>query len=383
MNLRTTFPPTLDQQLISLLDVAVSSDWERWLTDTAAVFGTGAATLAPLGAASVGWKGGVSIGLSGERRAAYQAHFHRLDTWVQRISAAPIGKVQSLTRAMPDHSLIRSEFYNDYMRPANRRYSLGVTFESGGLRMMLCILREANQQDFTDEEIASFGRLTGFLSRAVTTHRTLRLMESITAPTQAVMNDSRRGILFLDSCHRVIFANDVAHGLMNEGDFVGTRVGKFMAMDRSDQRKFQTLLDGLQTRPGATAVLQMMGVHSGGRLTASVTSIAPAAAATTTMDLGVARPAFLVMTNATTPAEVGPEHLTAIYGLTPREAKVTSLLAGGSDVDVIASMLTISRETVRFHLKNVFAKTRTHSQRDLVREIVNSLPASAFATTTR
>ncbi|MGI3164660.1 response regulator [Pseudooceanicola sp. 200-1SW] len=61
-----------------------------------------------------------------------------------------------------------------------------------------------------------------------------------------------------------------------------------------------------------------------------------------------------------------PDLLRQALGLTPTEARISSLLASGLRSDAIAETLGVSPATVASHLKSVFAKTETHRQTDLV-----------------
>jgi DNA-binding CsgD family transcriptional regulator len=54
------------------------------------------------------------------------------------------------------------------------------------------------------------------------------------------------------------------------------------------------------------------------------------------------------------------------FGLSPSEAKVAGLLADGQSTEEIAASLGLSNETIRSHLKSVFAKTGAHRQAELV-----------------
>lgn len=69
-----------------------------------------------------------------------------------------------------------------------------------------------------------------------------------------------------------------------------------------------------------------------------------------------------------------PEHrpavpgriLSDLFGLTPTEAEVAGALAQGQRTDEIAQNLSIAPTTVAFHLRNLFWKTGTHRQADLI-----------------
>jgi len=54
------------------------------------------------------------------------------------------------------------------------------------------------------------------------------------------------------------------------------------------------------------------------------------------------------------------------FRLTPSEAKLACIIARGAPPDIAARELKISRETARYQLKSVFAKTDTHRQSELV-----------------
>ena len=55
-----------------------------------------------------------------------------------------------------------------------------------------------------------------------------------------------------------------------------------------------------------------------------------------------------------------------LFGLTPKETEVACALRAGKSTRHIATDLCISFETVRSHMRSLFAKTDTHSQTELV-----------------
>jgi DNA-binding CsgD family transcriptional regulator len=62
--------------------------------------------------------------------------------------------------------------------------------------------------------------------------------------------------------------------------------------------------------------------------------------------------------------------LCALYGLSRAEARVAALLAQGHRLDETAQILGVAYETVRKHLKQIFSKTGTDRQAELVRMLV-------------
>jgi DNA-binding CsgD family transcriptional regulator len=65
--------------------------------------------------------------------------------------------------------------------------------------------------------------------------------------------------------------------------------------------------------------------------------------------------------------------LTSLYRFTPAEARIVRAMLGGSTPAATASDLGISVNTVRRHLKQIFAKTRVRRQADLLRLVSSGL----------
>ncbi len=79
-------------------------------------------------------------------------------------------------------------------------------------------------------------------------------------------------------------------------------------------------------------------------------------------------PRVAVLLEPVRPAELAPLVADA-YGLTPRERRVTELVARGLPTDAIAARLHLSAYTVQDHLKSVFAKTGSGSRGQVVARI--------------
>jgi DNA-binding CsgD family transcriptional regulator len=62
------------------------------------------------------------------------------------------------------------------------------------------------------------------------------------------------------------------------------------------------------------------------------------------------------------------------FGLTPAEARLALHLVAGETLRSAAVKLSIAYETARTHLKNIFGKTGTCRQAELVMVIVTAVP---------
>ena len=80
----------------------------------------------------------------------------------------------------------------------------------------------------------------------------------------------------------------------------------------------------------------------------------------------------LYVTDPRKPVETPEEILQRLFGLTPREASVLRILVEGDDLQVVASRLSISIETVRSHVKHIMDTTGASRQAELVRMVLSS-----------
>ncbi|MEZ0170919.1 response regulator [Microvirga sp. TS319] len=69
--------------------------------------------------------------------------------------------------------------------------------------------------------------------------------------------------------------------------------------------------------------------------------------------------------------KVSGDTLVRLYNLTPSETRVALLLIDGKRLDQIAEELEVAQTTVVFHLKNLFRRTETNRQADLVRVLLS------------
>ena len=81
---------------------------------------------------------------------------------------------------------------------------------------------------------------------------------------------------------------------------------------------------------------------------------------------------ILVLISETARSRAGlSDKLARQLGLTPVESRVAGLLQSGKTSRIIAEELVIQPNTVRAHLKAIFAKTGTHSQVELLNFLRN------------
>ncbi|WP_114966141.1 response regulator [Alkalilacustris brevis] len=168
------------------------------------------------------------------------------------------------------------------------------------------------------------------------------------------------GVLAYDSAGSLIHANSTAEELLPQG----TKAEATLA------EPVRGLL--LAAQEGREEVQSVMLNCEGQKTCLALLFSCPAAP-------GYAEEAPAVLVYLTDPSRRRPLAATALkemFGLTPTEARVARHLAVGLRPDEVSSELDVSPTTTAFHMRNIFGKTGTHRQADLV-ALMLSLPVQA------
>jgi DNA-binding CsgD family transcriptional regulator len=170
---------------------------------------------------------------------------------------------------------------------------------------------------------------------------------------------------------RVIFANASAQRLLQHHDGLMTDRNGLRAVQSRDAAALRAFI--------ASTAAQVGQVHSqsGGGLNVTrsnglrplqvwVSPIRPQQSA----HLGERAVAAIYVTDPEQMPEKTEAVFIRLYGLTPAEAKVAAVIVRGRSGPQAAEELNLSYNTIKSHLKRIFAKTGTARQGDLIRLIV-------------
>jgi len=174
-----------------------------------------------------------------------------------------------------------------------------------------------------------------------------------------VLDLLREAVLVLGCDARLLGSNRAADALLSEGDGLALSAGGVVA-----------------STPGATHALyrgiERAACGESGRVQVPRLGRTPLTLLVEPHPQAASGSAAAVVF-ATDGAVRGPrdEDLAARHGLTPAECSVAQRLCAGADLEGIARELEISRNTVRGHLKQIFGKTQSHRQTELVCKLLS------------
>jgi DNA-binding CsgD family transcriptional regulator len=325
--------------------------------------------------------GGVGPGLSmgggpeGPRLWSLDVPQRRLDEWLGRFEEPLRAAVQR------DHlagTFLASgtgvpawtEFLEDWAGPQGFADLLqGQTL--GSTRMYgLGIFREREAPAFGRDEITLIDRLMPHVERALQLRERLASVVGARDAAASAMENLAIGFLLLDDRGQVIEASPAARVLLRAGDGLCLGRGELRTEDPRARAPLSRLLGEVARDPGHPGGSVSVARPSGRRPYELLAMRLPPGR----MDLGRRASTAVVFVSDPEEASRPSERLVAdLHGLTPAEARVACQLAVGKTPDEIAEALAITVQTVRNHLKSVYAKTDTRRQSELVARLLAGL----------
>lgn len=173
------------------------------------------------------------------------------------------------------------------------------------------------------------------------------------------------GVVLLDGEARVLHANRAARAMAAAGDFVTLRQDALGAAGAPCNRALrEAVTDALDAaRAGdEKAIGIMLERADDARAVAALVCALPQPPQTP----AALHRAAVFLSPPARERRVSEPLLMDLFGLTPTEARVAAALAGGARPSDVAAELAVSQTTVAFHMRNLFQKTGTHRQTDLV-----------------
>jgi DNA-binding CsgD family transcriptional regulator len=254
----------------------------------------------------------------------------------------------------------RLAYYNELLAPHGFQWFVAVGFWAGPALWALSIQRTAREGPFD----AHVKPVLGLLSQRLTEVASLSTAVGRIALSSATnaLNAVRQPAIAIDRFGFVLDANAGAEALFDEN--IRTSNRRLVVGDAEAKICFEKLMDRLRiTADTATLPCEPIVIRRREK-SPVVLGVLPVPGAARTPFLGAR--ALLTLTTVEPKRRPTAALLSKSFGLTPAEARLTSIIAAGLNPERAAEELSISKVTARNQLKAIFAKTATHRQSELV-----------------
>lgn len=300
--------------------------------------------------------------LSEECNRAYRER-HMLNPWSQHMVSQPVGRVVLSDNLVELADLRSTSFYDEVLRPQDVAHNGMMTLAArDDFRAAFSMCRSARRGTFDSDEQRLLEWLSPHLCRSVALGFRI---DGYLAMQQAAFNVLDRladGVIVLDRKARVLFANAAARRMAEEGSLrLQPSIGIYSPAH--SHRLNELIRVALQGAAGGTMSLPR---DVDGRLLTILISSIRGKDLGRLSDAGVKDAAVLLFViDPANRRSIPLGQIMDAYGLTHAEARVVLAASSGNTVIENAKSLGLSPNTVKTHLRHVFAKTATGRQAEL------------------
>ncbi|MHB8654558.1 MAG: helix-turn-helix transcriptional regulator [Terriglobia bacterium] len=286
------------------------------------------------------------------------------------------GSWYGLSRSVvPEEEFKKSEYYNDW----GRKYGsfstvIGAIGKPPHQVTGLSIIRSDKEPPLGEEAVELMGVLMPHLNRVLEIHDEMETLRAATAAALSALDATESAVFAVNGNGEVVLMSRKAEELLREGDGVRLCGKQLLATETPGDRQLDLMVRS------AAATGAGRGFSAGGSLLLPRRARRPLQVAivpfhSSHMLVESAPCALVFITDPDARIDPRTAVLSALYRLTPAECRLADLLLQGLELAAAAESLRITTGSARFMLKNVFHKTETHRQAELIRLLLR-LPKS-------
>jgi DNA-binding CsgD family transcriptional regulator len=288
---------------------------------------------------------------------------HLDNPWGRYMSKQPVGRLVMSDEVISVNDLRNTEFYDDVLRPqgiAHNGMMALAAWRDFQAAFNLC--RNARQGTFAPDELRLIERLTPHLRRSIELGFRIDGYVAMQQAAFNVLEQIMDGIIVLNRSAHVLYANAAARKFEIEG---ALRLRPPIATTSLAHTQQLTELINVALRGAAGGTMSVPRDSDGHLLTILVSSIRSKDLGRLS-DAGLKDPAVLVfLVDPANRRSIPLWQIMDAYGLTQAEARVALATSSGNTVGEAAQLLKLSANTIKTHLRRVFAKTATARQAEL------------------
>lgn len=298
----------------------------------------------------------------------YLGDYYPEDERVPRLFRLPWNRLTHNTALYTEHEQKTSVVYNECLPRIGSNNQLCTRLAGPTGTDILWGITKLAGADWPSANVALLQALLPHIHHSLHVHDALVRAE-VYNPTLASLLDTRQiGAIFLNQRGGIIEANDRGQEILRHGNGLSDRGGVLRAQSTVDNAKLGKLL--ARALHGRPPVGGSMTLKRAGGCPPLLLHVSPITSRRLTFG-AFARPVLVLVVSPSTLPSLDA-HLVAIaLGLTPSESEVAVSLAQGRTLRDIAVTTHREYSSVRWLIKQIYAKTGLTRQADLVRVVLS------------
>jgi DNA-binding CsgD family transcriptional regulator/PAS domain-containing protein len=274
----------------------------------------------------------------------------------------------------PQVNIFSTPFYQEWAQPQRIHQVMEVVALSETTRLgLFCITRQDHMGLFSNDHIDLMRSLAPHIRRAITISDLLDLRTVERQAFSAVIDSIPTGICVVGADGEILHANTAAQAMLDKKMPIRSEDGRLRGPNKAATTELLGAIAAAQEEEAAMGS-SGIGVALRGAEGHSVAHVLPLARGDVRTRL-VPQALAAVFVNEDGPASfVNLDAIAGSFEFTPSETRLTGELLTGRTLAEAATALSVGESTVKTHLQNVFFKTGTSRQVDLITLLHRLLP---------
>jgi DNA-binding CsgD family transcriptional regulator/PAS domain-containing protein len=339
---------------------------------------------------TLSYSDGANMPVQGE--LAYMQHYRFIDPRLPIILQQPIGEWMHCHDHIGEDVVATHPFYQEFLLPYDRRYVSGTKLvDDNDATVLFVTLTGRSQGPLSEPARAFLDRLLPHLRRACRIG-----IRNFVYSTQALVghllvDKLRQPVILMTPGGEVMHANEAAQELLRSTRLVQVDGGR-LRLPRKQLDELLRICAQLEQDVKAGQAEPQAQAHARAALASQFRSLRisdeggsePVYAFYTVLSpqgamgtFGLRPVVMLLFYHPASAPAIDSSLLFAVFGLTPAECRIATLLAEGLSLKQIAQVQGTQHDTVRKQLRSIYQKTATNRQPELIRLLLH-LPHNAI-----
>ncbi|MDM0025299.1 helix-turn-helix transcriptional regulator [Variovorax saccharolyticus] len=279
------------------------------------------------------------------------------------------GRVMSGEELIDHDALRRTDFYRRFLKPRGLLHLLcGVVDQRARGAHCVSIYRAEDQDAFDAQKKAELGLLLDHITLSLQSQWRWQEADDLAQALLSVSDHDTRPTLLVTADAEPVYRNRAASRLLDQGHGLCMDGLRLVSASPADRRLLQQTIERLaRVDPADASAAPSVLTLAGPPGLPAVVVVVRAAGQVFARQAG-ARQGLVVVAVRGGNVSHDPARceFARQYELTAAQAKVSALVFAGQSLATVSRTLNLSENTVRSHLKQIFQKTDTHGQMELV-----------------
>lgn len=267
---------------------------------------------------------------------------------------------------LTERDIDHSPYYDWHFRHTDARYRLlGQISTAPGVQAGVTLHRTRKAGRFSASDMALFKLVYGHLQRAMAIACRLGTLGAAQAGMAELLDRNQVALAVLDGQNRIRHMNRKMRHIVEAGDGLGIRHSRLVPESHADQLQLERVLAvaGASDGPDQGDFVRLSRGAGARPYLLFATPVPPTQYRFSTWQAKIC----VGIVDPDDESQLPLRRLKLAFELTDAEARLAGLLASGADLRKAAARLGIAYGTARARLADIYEKTGTHRQGELVR----------------